>query len=228
MIHYKKEEPLFSIHIPKCGGTSLQEILNNWFGPRLHLHYYDEEQNVMPPKYQISPGICIHGHFNRKRNFGISDYYPEARQFITFIRDPFNILVSRYFDVKKRENRNDAFRNGKKLVLPQSIEVYMEEEIQKEDYHPNIFDYLPGEYTLDNYRQQIEEKFVFVGITEKFEYSINLLSQSLNFKNPAVKRLNRSCRYQKISPKFKKKFMDDHPLEYAFYDYIMETYFSIK
>ena len=39
MIDYNPNEPLISIHIPKCGGTSLRQILNNWFRPNFRAQY---------------------------------------------------------------------------------------------------------------------------------------------------------------------------------------------
>jgi len=87
MLNYKFSKTLISIHIPKTGGTSFKDVLYTWFGKNLFFHYYNEREGIMPVKYELLPGICIHGHFNRKRNFGVQDYYPEATQFITILRD---------------------------------------------------------------------------------------------------------------------------------------------
>src|SRR4051812_45942379 len=95
---YNPKIPLLSIHIPKCGGTSFLQILRKWFGKDLHLHYFDEVNAKMPPHAPVKnflgmyrKDICIHGHFNHNRKFGVDDYYPEIRQAITFIRDPLEI-----------------------------------------------------------------------------------------------------------------------------------------
>src|SRR3954471_2189740 len=97
---YDKDKPLISIHVPKCGGTSVLAMLGKWFGTRLYPHYFDEELNRMPQRREFKGGICIHGHFNRRRRTGVRDYYPEADQFITMLRDPFEMVVARYFYAK--------------------------------------------------------------------------------------------------------------------------------
>ncbi len=96
MKKYNNEKPLISIHIPKCGGSSFKEVLQKWFIGGFYSHYFNEKSNKMPQKYVLSAGICVHGHFNKARGFGIKDYYPEVDQFITFLRDPFEITTSDY------------------------------------------------------------------------------------------------------------------------------------
>jgi hypothetical protein len=106
MKKYDSKKPLISIHIPKCAGNSFVITLRKWFKENLYLHYFDEKNNKAPQRYNLKAGIlsrkfkkgiCVHGHFNNERNFGVRDYYPEADQFITILRDPLEILQSRYF-----------------------------------------------------------------------------------------------------------------------------------
>ena len=106
MIEYNKAEPLFSIHIPRCGGKSMTPWLAEIFPGSLGLHYFDEAKNRMPAKHKRQAGTCIHGHFNKARGFGVQDYYPQARQFITILRDPFEVLVSRYYYEKLNALKN--------------------------------------------------------------------------------------------------------------------------
>ena len=100
---YESSQPLIFIHIPKTAGVSVTEIFNGWYGDRLLLHYHDEVAEKMPAKYDLKSihdallPICIYGHFNRKRGFGLEDYYPDINQFITILRDPFERAISGYF-----------------------------------------------------------------------------------------------------------------------------------
>src|SRR5262245_8731415 len=107
---YDPEKPLISLHIPKCGGTSFRAVLQHWFGPNLYRHCFYERLTKPPRKYDLEGGMCIHGHFNRKRQIGVSDYYPEVDQFITILRDPFEMTVSRYFYAKGKGATR--FRDG--------------------------------------------------------------------------------------------------------------------
>ena len=108
---YDPSDLLISIHLPKCGGSSLKAALKRWFGKKLYYHYYDEEKNATPSRllsYRIrlssmmSDGYCVHGHFNKYRGFGIRDYYPNSNQFISFLRDPLEIHLSNYYFLTRK------------------------------------------------------------------------------------------------------------------------------
>lgn len=76
---YDKEKPVISIHIPKCGGSSVRRVLKKWYKRKLYLHYFNEPKRKMPKKYNLKSlfgrnykrGICIHGHYNKVTGFGI-------------------------------------------------------------------------------------------------------------------------------------------------------------
>lgn len=99
--------PLISIHIPKCAGSSFSNVLEKWLGQKFYKHYFNEESNKMPPKYVLRPGLCIHGHFNKERKFGIKGCYSEVDQFVTILRNPFEIAISDYFYAKR--NSEEGF-----------------------------------------------------------------------------------------------------------------------
>ena len=51
---YDPAEPLISVHVPKCAGTSLGQALAQWYGPEgLFLHYADEAANRPPPRHPL-------------------------------------------------------------------------------------------------------------------------------------------------------------------------------
>ena len=85
------QERLIYIHIPKCGGTTLHHLLKKWYGkeqfhPERHNHLYDYKA-VDLAHHQV-----FSGHF---------DYYstkliPGGLHRISFLRDPFDRLVSLY------------------------------------------------------------------------------------------------------------------------------------
>lgn len=224
MRNYDKNKPLIAIHIPKTGGHSFREILKKWFKENFLRHYFDEKRNKMPERHELRPGICICGHFNKKRNFGIQDYYPGVDQFITILRDPFEILVSRYFFEKKREMNNFSYRDGKPLKLTDDIDEYLEKEMGRPDYHPNILDYMPVAMTSENYKDVIHHCFIFIGILEEFQYSIDKIAQKLDFPTYPAEIMNKSRRFERVLPEFRQRFIQGHPLEYDVYHYVEENY----
>jgi sulfotransferase famil protein len=214
---YNREKPLISIHVPKCGGTSFRAVLQQWFGPNLYRHYVDERLNQMPCRHQLRAGICIHGHFNKKRNIGVMNYYPEADQFITILRDPFEMAVSRYFYAKgKGANR---FRDGRPVGAMRQrfpdVKAYLQNG-RKKCYLGN---FLPYEVTLDNYEEMFDKDFVYVGITEALQTSVDTLAKKLGVAPIAVGRLNLSTRDEEVTAEIREEFVAHHPLEYAIYNY---------
>jgi len=223
MKKFSLKDPLISIHIPKCGGSSVKSLLKKWFGENLYFHYFDERENKPPLKHDLKFNICIHGHFNKRRKIGIQDYYPTITQFITFIRDPFEMVVSRYFYIKKKE-KEGFFKNGHKIILHWDLNLYLETEIAKKDYRPNFLDYMPFELTENNYKEIIEKYFVYIGLMEDFQFSVIKLSDKLGFSPVEAEHLNNSVRYQTVSKEIRERFIDSHQLEYAIYNHILKNY----
>lgn len=219
MIAYNPNKPLISIHIPKTGGISFRNILSLWFGDKLMFHYYDERKGEFPVKHNLAPGCCVHGHFNRKRGFGVDSYYPEADQFITFLRDPFEILISRYFYVKRNELAGMSFRDGNLFTLPEGVNDFLEKEIINPNYHPNILDYFPVPINHSNYKNIIDNQFVFIGFADKYQESIKRLSAILGLPVPDVGIENASERSETVDYNLKDFFIKQHPLEYEVYNY---------
>ena len=226
---YDPKKPLISIHIPKCAGSAFSNILKLWFTKGFRLHYHNEKQNKQPKKHNLYSGIfskrlkrglCIHGHFNNKRGNGVCDYYPEADQFITVIRDPFNLHLSNYFFVKRKGE--NSYRSGKRHPIIENawnIKDYLKEA--KKSY---ICQFLPSNITLENYQQVLEEQFLYIGITESLQNSVDLLAQKLGFSSMMVPVTNVSEWNESIPDGSREKFIENNPLEMAVYRYAKENF----
>ena len=220
MKEYDKSKPLILIHIPKTAGVTVKEIYKKWYGDNLLFHY--SNGITMPEKYELSSlhtaenPTFVYGHFNGAKKFGIEDYYPEVDQFITVLREPFEIAVSGFFYVKKT---NPEWRERLNLH-----EGELEEFIQS--WQLGLFDYFPCEITEDNYKKVIEEKFVEVGITKYLDESMIRISKKLkqNYDSGSLQRLNVAKRDQEVSASIKEEFIKKHSLEYKVYNYVLSKY----
>ena len=221
MKKYDPQKPLISIHIPKCAGGSLRRLLKKWFGRDLHKHYF-QQYNALPPKHDLKPGICIHGHFNRTKGFGIRDYYPEVDQFITFLRNPVEIVVSNYFFWKRKGRDNQIKRRTLKEGDDHDYKDIS--DFFKKRPKSHILDYMPYEMTMDNYRDVLEESFVYVGIVEDLHTSVNILANKLGFMQIEVERVNVSNRNEEVPEDMKERFVNNNHLAYAIYNYALERY----
>ena len=103
MREYESREPLIFIHIPRCAGTSINSLLKKWFKENYFRHGFKKQSpwyRINP--YELRPGVCISGHFSSPRDRGVHQLYPEVNQFITFLRDPIEIVLSNYFFWKRK------------------------------------------------------------------------------------------------------------------------------
>lgn len=215
MRKYNSEKPLFHIHIPKSAGTTFNKVLDYWFDKNLCPHYFDEENNKMPVKYDLKPHLCIHGHFNKKRGFGVFDYYPGAEQFTTIIREPIELHLSNYFYVKKNVIKNENYRAGFLQDFKwKTVDDYLEKT------NSFLLLHFPWELTAYNFKEILEMNFIHIGIMENLQESIAILAKRLGKKNLAVGMENVSPRTETPSPNAIARWKERHRLEYALYEYV--------
>ena len=216
MIEYNPDKPLISLHIPKCGGQSVRRVLKDIFGDKFYLHYF-QKRNALPEKHELKPGICIHGHFNRTKGFGADDYYPGVDQFITFLRDPLEIMISNYFFWKRtaraRQIKLGYLKEGDENDY-RDIEDFFEK--RPVSHIPN---FLPGYMTPDNFKQVFEEKFVHIGIVEDMKTSLTTMAKKLGFEFSEDVWINKSQRNETVSQETKERFIENNAFAYAIYDY---------
>jgi hypothetical protein len=234
---YDRREPLISIHVPKCGGTSLTDVLRGWFGPGFYRHYYDETRGALPPRRDLRAGLwrrtllrqpyraglCLHGHFNRERGFGIQDYYPQVRQFITVLRDPFEIAISDYFFAKGRGE--EWFVGGQRAPIRERYrdfaDFFEREVLHRQSY---IANHMPVDMTLDNFERVFAQQFIYVGITEDLPATVRRLAGKLGFPPVSVEHANPAPRDEAVAPGLREAFVRTHPLEYAMYEFARAHY----
>jgi len=227
---YDPRQVLISVHIPKCAGTSFSNVLRLWFNRKFLLHYHDEKTNTPPRKHKLPEGslkerahyrFCIHGHFNNMRGNGVRDYYPWATQLITLIRHPFDLHLSTYFYVKREALSSGAgtFRAGKVHPIIENrwnLEAFLEHN--KESYIKN---FLPPEITPDNYETILASRFLYIGISEQLQQSVDILSGILGFPTVPVPRENASRWTEKIPDGAREEFEEINSLEMGIYNYAL-------
>lgn len=215
MIAYDPSKPLIFIHVPKTAGISVRAVFETWYGEGLFRHYASDQSGMFPKVIDLDEAakkggpICLFGHFNRLRGFGIPGRYDGVTQFVTILRDPLEQSVSRYFYVRKSgQNWKDKSR------VPQGdLETFLREDA------PTLLIHFPAILTLDNYKDVIEERFVAIGTTEKLGETMKLISRRLGFSYQDVPRLNVTERDQTVSDAVRDEFKARHRLEYEVYDY---------
>ena len=80
---YSSKQPLYSIHLFKTAGLTLQHILHKWFKRGfIHQEYKPSDMSVQTHDltrrdffFKQVP-VCVHGHFPRSVGMGIEEIYP--------------------------------------------------------------------------------------------------------------------------------------------------------
>ncbi len=214
---YDPKKTLISIHIPKCAGLSFRSILEKWFGEKIHKHYFDDNDD-RPPKQELGPGLCIHGHFNKNRQMGVEDYYPGVDQFITVFREPLDAAKSLYFYWRKsnraRQIKTGFLKEGSEMDSPNIDEFFRTRP------HSHILLHMPCEITMDNYKEIIESKFVWIGLVERLQEDVDRLANILGFDPLPLPKINISERNEELSQHYVDKFMEENQLEFEIYHYL--------
>lgn len=222
---YDPSLPLVSLHIPKTAGSSLRSTLTDWFGADgLRLHYRGT-QGEPPERYTLGAGQCVHGHFNRVRGIGALDYYPEARQFITFLREPFGRFISqwRYLHFQQRMgvavpalDDNPTFADW--------FARRAEAMAQGEDPF-SFLAQLPWAVETGDPSSAFDRDYVAVGVMEDYDRSVRVLAAALGFAAPdATIHVNRADDPHRNGdptadfPEWREPHREAFALEYAVYD----------
>lgn len=224
MREYDRSQPLIVIHIPKAAGTSTREVFKRWFGSNLREHYFRQWSNRMPKHLDLAAlhserrPLALYGHFNSRRGFGIQDYYPEARQFVTILRDPFEAIVSTYF---YRRKIGTGWRDPARVPQGDLREFLMATP-------PNMLNHFPRPVTAENFRDMIEESFIEVGVMEHLEESLRRIAGKLDMPfDPAwLPHLNAAERSQPAAAELREEYMQRHPLEFEVYRYALARFGS--
>lgn len=208
---YNPDKLLIHLHVPKTGGSSLREVLRLWF--------VDDKYINFKKKFVYSKNSVVSWHFDTKE-FGDDFGLPNEDQYITFLREPFDRLISLYTYWNTINFKKEIRIMPKKpLVKIGDVASNFEEFVFK---NPLEFDdFLPkgDKSKFDN--------FIFVGILEKMQTCTNALAKIINKPIVEVPVVNNSSwnidEYNYLREDYKKL----KPHYYEDYYYVIDTWSKI-
>jgi hypothetical protein len=162
-------------HIPKTAGTTLNNILRSNYGSSILASRPRKEDtytlnDFKKDKKVFSEIKVLSGH-------GIKSFidfkeYEKDMQWITFLRDPQNTLISLYI-----HQQTSLKKHHQKFKMP--FDIWM----TKFPRNNRIVKWIAGSEDLSAAKEIILKKYKFIGFVEKFDESLLLMASQLNLKS---------------------------------------------
>ena len=226
---YDPDQPILYTHIPKCAGSSMRRVLSDWFGKGFHKVNQERTAPFGLPKVPTKDGQgnwlpdvkCIQAHFHHGHGFGLPYFYPEVQQYITIMRDPFDLMVSMYFFMKGQSKEGKFWYRGRPVDISKEI-PNIESYLQRYPFW--LYSHLPQNLTLANYSQELPRQFVYIGIFEDMQNSIDRLAEKLDKPTTTLPLSNASEYDETVPENLREQFYHDYPLPKRIYDFAVENY----
>ena len=177
----QRDKALIFLHLPKCGGTTLNRIIEWEYDPMrvfsidpvLFLWSY-KKLNRWPTK-RLARMQVFKGHMP----FGIHKRLPQDYTYITFLRDPIERVVSAYYFARNYPV-HPLHRWVSKLTLEEYVRQSPNHDVQCKylSGRPVEGDYHAGDCTpemLALAKQNLGQHFSLVGVTERFDEGLAIL-----------------------------------------------------
>ncbi len=166
---------LISVHIPKCGGSSFNAVLEAMYGDALWRNYgVAFSRRELRPELIPAGTRCIHGHFRADTFDGCFD----QPALITWLRHPVERVVSSYYYLQRHPDMADRScrdLHERRLTLRQfADDPWMQN---------GIAGYVAGRRV---------SAFDFVGIAERFDESLDLFHRLFGGRRGPAPRHNRN------------------------------------
>jgi hypothetical protein len=177
----QRDKALIFVHLPKCGGTTLNRIIEWEYDPMrvfsidpvLFLWSY-KRLNRWPIK-RLARMQVFKGHMP----FGIHKRLPQDYTYITFLRDPIERVVSAYYFARNYPV-HPLHRWVSKLTLEEYVRLSPNHNVQCKYLSGRSVegDYHAGDCTpemLELAKQNLGQHFSLVGVTERFDEGLAIL-----------------------------------------------------
>lgn len=164
---------ILSVHIPKSGGTTFKEYLQQCFPGKVAFDYQRDKSKIIQ---ELPEGTkVLHGHFKSSE---YKEYFPNAR-YITWLRNPTQIPISMYYYFLRSPDMENKY----------CAQLYEQNQTLEE-------------FVLSRKNWNLATKFIdkkplkdfdFVGIVEEYDASTQLFSKVFNIhKEIQVKPRNQN------------------------------------
>lgn len=199
------------LHIPKTGGTTLRDIIQRQYRAEkiLMIPKLEESENILKEvsTSQINQLKLIQGHLK----YGIHNHFHRRAKYFSIIRDPINRVLSTYYYVLSQKNnpQNLSTSNNQMTIydfVQSGVNPFLINGQTKliSGKTGNIDNpIIESEELFSLAKENIENDFLFLGITEMFDETILILKNMLGWHMPYYSIANRTKKkpnYDAVNP----------------------------
>ncbi|MGZ8630030.1 MAG: hypothetical protein ACXWZF_03565 [Actinomycetota bacterium] len=234
------------LHIGKTAGTTMRRVLRRQFPASKTLlirnraikerdpdaHGLRREQTLaffgeMPESKRAGARLIL-----AHTVFGLHEYVPRPSTYITMLRDPVRLTMSQYHYVVRNPNHPlhaQATAEGETLASYVTGGSALEADNSQVRAISGDLDTPFGGCSpemLDRAKRNIEERFSFVGLTERFDESLVLLRRAFGWKPPyyVAANVTPSGRKEKVPESTRALIEEMNALDRQLYDWAGERF----
>lgn len=228
---------LILLHIPKTAGTTLAIILMNRYGQdrtrAVTGGHAGRERFTQEPEATRGGAALYIGH----QAFGLHEHIPGACEYVTILRDPVARVVSHYYHVLHEPTH---YLHKRVVDRGMTLEQYAENPFRSHELD-NGQTRMLADFRLNRSQpigksersllpsalENLEGRFCCVGLTERFDESMVMLSDSLGWERvppylPA--RVSASKPKSPLEPAVSAKIREANALDVELYDRVLARF----
>jgi len=180
--NYNPKKPIVVANVCPEAHELLRPVLDQWFGDAHCSIEIDKSSDPAALIRSVTRGSgkwkksvkCVSAVFDQRVSMGVPDCLPADSQWVAFVGDPFTLAVAEY---QRQHGEPNFWHRGQQVEFSEcfpSIGAFLER------YPDWLYARLPQNLTLANLSQKLGREFLFVGVLESLQDSVNQLAEIID------------------------------------------------